>query len=73
MNSVVSITMAFDILTLKKSYFFMTSIYSSTHRIKQPKISTHDQICTQNTSAPSVRGSESTLQTLSNIWPHNPQ
>lgn len=73
MNNIVSITMAFDILMLKKSYFLMTSVYSSTPRIKQPKISTHNQICTQNTSAPSVRGSESTLQTLTNIWPHNPQ
>lgn len=51
----------------------MTSVYSGTHRIKQPKISTHNQICTQNISAPSVRGSESTWQMLTNIWPHNPQ
>lgn len=43
----------------------MTNVYSSTHRIKQPKISTHNQICTQNISAPSVRGSESTWQMLS--------
>lgn len=50
----------------------MTSVYNSTHGIKQPKISTHNQICTQNISAPSVRGSESTWQMLTNIWPHNP-
>lgn len=73
MNNTVSITTAFDILMLKRSYFLITSVYSSIHRIKWPKNSTHNQICTQNTSAPSGRGSESTSQMLTNIWPHNPQ
>lgn len=70
MNNIGRTTMAFDILICLKSHFFITNVYSSTHKIKQPKISTHNQICTRVTSAPSVRGSESTLQMLTNIWPH---